>query len=126
TRTYSISTAPLVRVRFAPLYAIYDHERSLAITDNEYNAKAFADSQLILCATEFLADNATRAWEARSAGFDLLIVDEAHHLEWSAEESSTAYQVVESISNVIPSLILLTATPQRLGAEGHFARLRLL
>ena len=26
----------------------------------------------------------------------------------------------------IPSVLLLTATPQQLGAEGHFARLRLL
>jgi len=112
--------------RFNLLFAIFDEERCLSITAHDETANPFADSQLILCATEFLADNATRAWEARSAGFDLLIVDEAHHLEWSAEESSTAYQVVESISNVIPSLILLTATPQRLGAEGHFARLRLL
>ena len=30
------------------------------------------------------------------------------------------------LSRKIPGLLLLTATPQQLGPEGHFARLRLL
>jgi ATP-dependent helicase HepA len=112
--------------RFNLLFAIFDEERCLSITAHDESANPFSDSQLILCATEFLSENPTRAEQAHAAGFDLLIVDEAHHLEWSAEASSTAYQVVENLSKVIPSLLLLTATPQRLGPEGHFARLRLL
>ena len=51
----------------------------------------FSESQLILCATDFLSENETRAKQAREAGFDLLIVDEAHHLEWSEEDASPAY-----------------------------------
>ena len=54
------------------------------------------------------------------------IVDEAHHLEWTPKEASTAYQMVEGLAQKIPSVLLLTATPQQLGPEGHFARLRLL
>ena len=60
------------------------------------------------------------------AEWDLLIVDEAHHLEWTPQEASTAYQMVEGLAEKIPSVLLLTATPQQLGPEGHFARLRLL
>ena len=58
--------------------------------------------------------------------WDILIVDEAHHLEWTPHEASTAYQMVEGLAHKIPSVLLLTATPQQLGPDGHFARLRLL
>ncbi len=86
----------------------------------------FLESQLILCATEFLTENPDHADQARAAGFDLLIVDEAHHLAWSENDPSPAYSTVESFATKIPSVLLLTATPQQLGPEGHFARLRLL
>ena len=34
--------------------------------------------------------------------------------------------LVEQLANAIPSVLLLTATPEQLGLESHFARLRLL
>ncbi len=36
------------------------------------------------------------------------------------------YQVIETLAENIPSILLLTATPEQLGQESHFARLRLL
>ena len=36
------------------------------------------------------------------------------------------YPLVEALARQTPGLLLLTATPQQLGPEGHFARLRLL
>jgi ATP-dependent helicase HepA len=60
------------------------------------------------------------------ADFDLVVVDEAHHLKWTKEESSLEYQVVEKLANRTPGLLLLTATPEQLGLEGHFSRLKLL
>ena len=56
----------------------------------------------------------------------MVIVDEAHHLEWSEQTVSPEYRFVEHLSLETPSLILLTATPEQLGMESHFARLRLL
>ena len=58
--------------------------------------------------------------------WDLLVVDEAHHLQWSAEEPSIEYMVVEQLSYHTKGVLLLTATPEQLGKESHFARLRLL
>ncbi|VDY35948.1 RNA polymerase-associated protein rapA [Morganella morganii] len=52
--------------------------------------------------------------------------DEAHHLVWSEEAPSREYQVIETLAESIPSVLLLTATPEQLGMESHFARLRLL
>ena len=56
----------------------------------------------------------------------MVIVDEAHHLQWSEQAASPEYRFVEQLSLLSPSLILLTATPEQLGKESHFARLRLL
>lgn len=58
--------------------------------------------------------------------WDILIVDEAHHLHWSPTEQDNGYKLVEALSQKIQSVLLLTATPEQLGIEGHFARLRLL
>ena len=112
--------------RFSLLFSLYDDERCEAIESNEDNANPFLESQLVLCSIGFLAGNAERAAQAMSAGWDLLIVDEAHHLEWSPTMASPQYQLVESLAAKTPGLLLLTATPQQLGPEGHFARLRLL
>ena len=119
--------------RFNLLFAIYDEGRCQAsntITDglipSGEETNPFSEAQLILCTTSFLADDSHRAEQAREAGFDLLIVDEAHHLEWSPQQASPAYAMVDSLAKTIPSLLLLTATPQQLGPAGHFARLRLL
>jgi ATP-dependent helicase HepA len=112
--------------RFNLRFAIYDEHRCLALEVHPADFNPFLDSQLILAATSFLTDKPNRAGQARAAGFDLLIVDEAHHLEWSPDKPSDAYAMVESLAREIPSLLLLTATPQQLGPAGHFARLRLL
>lgn len=63
--------------------------------------------------------------QALSAEWDLLIVDEAHHLQWSETEVSAQYQCVEQLAAQM-RLLLLTATPEQVGIESHFARLRLL
>lgn len=112
--------------RFHLTFSIFDEERCDAIETNEENGNPFLESQLVLCGTRFLCDAPNRAQQAAEAGWDLLVVDEAHHLEWTPEVASPAYELVESLSQKIPGLLLLTATPQQLGPEGHFARLRLL
>ena len=120
--------------RFSLSFAIYDEERAVSIEAGmrasgevtEAGANPFFDDQLILCATSWIASHPQRAAQAESGAWDLLIVDEAHHLEWSVESSSPAYDAVEAIAKNSAGLLLLTATPEQLGREGHFARLRLL
>lgn len=60
------------------------------------------------------------------ATWDIMIVDEAHQLKWSLESVSPEYRIVEAIAKKSRGLLLLTATPEQLGMEGHFARLKLL
>ncbi len=112
--------------RFHLMFSLFDEERCAAIEAGDPEGNPFLDSQLVLCPLSFLTGSSKRALQAADAAWDLLIVDEAHHLEWTVESPGTAYQVVEAIARRVPGVLLLTATPQQLGAEGHFARLRLL
>jgi len=111
-----------MRRRFNLQVALYDAER-FAESDA---GNPFDDTQLALVALEWLVAD-ERAQDALfAAGWDLLVVDEAHHLVWHPEQASPEYRLVEQLAEVIPGVLLLTATPEQLGLESHFARLRLL
>jgi len=112
--------------RFHLTFSIFDEVRCDGIETSEEGINPFLESQLVISSTSFLANSPARAQQALDAGWDLLVVDEAHHLEWSTQGASAAYTLVETLTAKIPGLLLLTATPQQLGPEGHFARLRLL
>jgi len=86
----------------------------------------FEAQQLMLCSLELFTNNTNRLEQVLEADWDLVVVDEAHHLYWSLTEVSNEYKVVELISHVTEGLLLLTATPEQLGQTGHFARLKLL
>jgi ATP-dependent helicase HepA len=112
----------LRRVNLA--FSIYDESRCEALVDEGENP--FENDQLILCGLNWLRDSPKRQQQAQEAGWDLLIVDEAHHLAWSEDAPSAEYQLVEKLAQTIPGVLLLTATPEQLGHASHFARLRLL
>ncbi|GAA5216020.1 RNA polymerase-associated protein RapA [Corallincola platygyrae] len=109
--------------RFNLKFAIFDEERCQQAYDEALNP--FETEQLVLCTPKLLRK---KQWfdYAIDAGWDMLVVDEAHHLAWSKEKPSRDYQVVESLAEETESVLLLTATPDQLGHESHFARLRLL
>ncbi len=112
--------------RFNMLVSIYDEERCVAIETGEPGANPFLDEQVVLCPLPLIAQDENRARQVVEAGWDLVVVDEAHHLAWTPSEASPEYLIVESLAAIAAGLILLTATPEQLGTEGHFARLRLL
>ena len=112
--------------RFNLWFAIFDEERCEAIEENDPEANPFADDQLIIASIDLLSQRPTRLAQAAAAQWDLLIVDEAHHLRWSVEEASPEYKLVETLAAATPHVLLVTATPEQLGEASHFARLRLL
>ena len=112
--------------RFNMLFSLFDEERCGAIELHDAEANPFLDSQLVICSIGFLAKSEARTRQVVEAGWDLLVVDEAHHMEWTPQSASPQYSLVEALAQKTPGLLLLTATPQQLGPEGHFARLRLL
>jgi ATP-dependent helicase HepA len=111
--------------RFNLKFSIMDELRCTAMelsgTDNP-----FESAQLVLCTQSMLTSNPERLNQMLNCDWDLMVVDEAHHLVWDEAEPEPLYQAVESLAKAIPGLLLLTATPEQLGIESHFARLRLL
>ena len=110
--------------RFNLHFSLFDEERCEDFAEQAINP--FSTESLIICALDWLKSHPHRVQQAIEAEFDCLIVDEAHHLAWSENAPSVAYLLVEQLANAIPSVLLLTATPEQLGLESHFARLRLL
>jgi ATP-dependent helicase HepA len=112
--------------RFNLVVSVFDEKRCEDVESDDPTANPFLSGQIALCAVSFLENSAQRAQQCRDAGWELMIVDEAHHLEWTPQQVSPAYQLVSELAANIKGLILITATPSQLGPEGHFARLRLL
>ncbi|OTA19865.1 ATP-dependent helicase HepA [Xenorhabdus beddingii] len=110
--------------RFNLRFSLFDDGRySEALHDSD---NPFETEQLVICSLDFARRNKQRFEHLLEAGWDLMVVDEAHHLAWSEAAPSREYQVIEQLAEQIPAVLLLTATPEQLGQESHFARLRLL
>ncbi|GAA0342747.1 RNA polymerase-associated protein RapA [Bowmanella denitrificans] len=112
----------LRRVNLA--FAIFDEERCQSLAEEGGNP--FESEQLVLCSLDFLTRHPQYHELAVEAPWDLLVVDEAHHLQWSEQQASEEYRVIEALAAQTKGVLLLTATPDQLGHESHFARLRLL
>lgn len=108
--------------RFNLSVTIFDETRIIS-SDAE---NPFEDAQIALLPLNWITENLGAQQLLLAAHWDILVVDEAHHLRWDPEQPSPAYQMVEQLAQQIASVLLLTATPEQLGQESHFARLRLL
>ncbi|WP_371376261.1 RNA polymerase-associated protein RapA [Thalassotalea aquiviva] len=109
--------------RFNLHFSIFDQERCEQYAHDE---NPFSSEQLVLVNLDFLANNPEQFENIANEEWDLMVVDEAHHLSWSVDNPSIEYQCIEILAENIPGVLLLTATPDQLGHESHFARLRLL
>ncbi len=112
--------------RFNLHFKIFDKARCDELLSGNDFENIFHSEQLVLCSIDFLVSNATVFEQCVMGEWDLMVVDEAHHLQWSADDPSIEYMVVEQLSYHTKGVLLLTATPEQLGKESHFARLRLL
>ena len=88
------------------LYAGEEHDFSLGQIHLLPHSAMVADSRLAASLSEF----------------DMAIVDEAHHLQPGSE----SFALLRELSQHCRHLVLLSATPEQLGVESHFARLQLL
>ncbi len=125
--------------RFNLPFALFNKERLGALTEpsvdefgelsdiDENDAiNPFETEQRLLTSLDLLLNNPTTQQQVLQAHWDLVIVDEAHHLQWSEKSTSTEYRFVEKLATLCEGLLLLTATPEQVGIESHFARLHLL
>ena len=90
------------------------------------DANLFEEQPLVIAPIDWVAGNGKAAQQMLSADWDMVIIDEAHHLSWSPEAPSNGYQLATALAAKSESLLLLSATPEQTGEEEHFSRLQLL
>ncbi|MCB1664525.1 MAG: RNA polymerase-associated protein RapA [Pseudomonadales bacterium] len=123
--------------RFSLHFSIYDEERCGEILeamaeDPDSGRNPFLEEQLVLTSVDLF--HRQPAWYefARQGEWDLCIVDEAHHLRDEPAPAQlrgrqrTDYSMVKRIAESSRGILLLTATPEQMGQENHFALLQLL
>ncbi|MBU3847706.1 MAG: RNA polymerase-associated protein RapA [Candidatus Acinetobacter avistercoris] len=116
-----------MRRRFNLNFSLFDLTRTASIKEHDPEQNPFLTEQCIIASVDLMIDHDDLREQAVEAGFDLLVVDEAHHLMWSEEEGGNdRYDLIEELAEKTAGVLLLTATPEQLGVESHFARLRLL
>jgi ATP-dependent helicase HepA len=108
--------------RFNLRFSLFDRDRLAQSVEGN----PFESEQLLLCSLDLFTDDPEVQALAVEAGWDLVVVDEAHHLHWSEEAAGDDYRFVERLARASAGMLLLTATPEQIGQASHFARLRLL
>ena len=108
--------------RFNLHFALFDADRIHEMEEEN----PFEAEQLVLCSMDLFTERADLQAQALSANWDIAVVDEAHHLQWSEERVGEDYLFIEALAQRSAGLLLLTATPEQIGQSSHFARLRLL
>ncbi|MFK7871607.1 MAG: RNA polymerase-associated protein RapA [Oligoflexales bacterium] len=110
--------------KFNELFSIVDAEAMIA-SQEALNMDAFQAHQKVIVSLPTLKGEALE--QAVSAGWDLVIVDESHHLKWSQEEGpGPQWKAVQRIGDQSKALLLLTATPKQRGLVTQFGLLHLV
>jgi Superfamily II DNA/RNA helicases, SNF2 family len=105
--------------RFNCSFTIFSKENCVPGSDGP---NPFLREMTGICSIDLLSKIPELGALAADASWDLVIVDEAHHLQ----QDGPAFDVVKRLSERSQGLLLLTATPEQLGRQSHFARLQLL
>lgn len=106
--------------RFNLLCRLFSDE-SIEVEDMD-DAELFEDDPIWICSITMLRRHHRYAEQMLASEWDLVIVDEAHHIS----ETDPFFTILDKLSSATPSMILLSATPEQFGRKGHLARLKLL
>ncbi len=81
----------------------------------------FLEHQLAIVSFDFLANI---RWHSKilDSGWDMVVVDEAHHIT----DNEKTHAFILQLSSPESGLMLLTATPEQMGIKNHFLHLKLL
>src|SRR5690606_31144450 len=107
--------------KFQLSFQAINHDTGLARGENP-----FEQGQLFVASEKYLMKESHLMEMAMDSKWDLLVVDEAHLLRWSPDDSSPEYDFVAALAKDTPGVLLLSGTPEILGLAGHYARLHLL
>ena len=109
------------------LFVLLDDQRLEDAAQDFPDMNPFDAYQRLVASLDRVVGSRALAKLVTEVDWDLVIVDEAHHLRWQREDGGNpAYRVVEAIARRSRHLLLLTATPMALDPAQYHALLRLL
>ena len=111
--------------RFGELLTIVDEERCEE-DKNAHEMSSFEFNQRVITSLDFFSNNPEYMKQALETTWDLIIIDEAHKLEWSEESPNNLWTLAKAFSEKTHGLLLLTATPQQRGTATQFGLLNLV
>ena len=98
-----------------------DREAADAEAPEEEEGSPWGRHPLVITSLEWLSRSKEESAQAAEAGWDLVVMDEAHHLR-----GERAYEVATALAARTWGLLLLTATPLQLDPAEYHALLRLV
>ncbi len=70
----------------------------MALEDQENGGNPYLQQQLVLAPLSAVANDPKRREQILSAGWDMVVVDEAYHLGWYPQSHDESYGIVESLA----------------------------
>ncbi|MCP3944628.1 MAG: DEAD/DEAH box helicase family protein [Desulfobacteraceae bacterium] len=108
--------------KFNQTFRIFNQELCQQIELNDPGANPFSDAQQGICSVDFIQTSEKRKQQILSAGWDMVVMDEAHHIL----DQHHFYDFMKALGKRTKGLMLLTATPEQMGINTHFSQLQLL
>lgn len=113
--------------KFHTVFTLLDEERLKDAQLDHPDLSPFEVHPRVVMSIDFFAESGLVLDAMKlEGGWDLVIVDEAHHLQWDLDGGNLPYQAVEKTLPNARSVLFLTATPMELDRHEYFALLRLL
>ncbi|HZJ56222.1 MAG TPA: helicase-related protein [Myxococcaceae bacterium] len=107
--------------KFQQLFTLVDGERLARSRREEPTVSPWERFPRVVTSLELLSRSPEEVQEVAATGWDLVIVDEAHHLR-----GEKAFAAIEALATRTWGLLLLTATPMQLDPDEYRALLALL
>lgn len=108
--------------KFSLIFRIFDDDYVTGVAAAEPDMNPFLLDQQGICSQSFINASDEVKTALIRAGWDMVVMDEAHHMA----DDSSLYQFMTDLDAQTRGLMLLTATPEQMGLETHFAQLKLL
>ena len=115
--------------KFNERFAIFTTQTVRYLTD-QGSTNPWREESHVICSHDFAARPETRQMEIAQAGWDLIVIDEAHHVRRNSNNTTLMYRLAQKLTDPEldrdQSMLLLTATPMQLEREELYALIELL
>ncbi|MBA3011035.1 MAG: DEAD/DEAH box helicase [Desulfobacula sp.] len=108
--------------KFNQTFRIFTEDHCRQIELNDPGTNPFLDDQQGICSMDFIQASEKRKHQILLAGWDMVVMDEAHHLL----DHTGFHLFMQALGKRTHGLMLMTATPEQMGVATHFSQLHLL